>query len=91
MAGYLGVAQAAISKYITCKYSENLKTQIKEIEQKIQSNRALIDSYIQKISEGKQEYVSVCICTICSTANNLVCSFSHAPDAGSVAAAGMKA
>lgn len=78
VAEYLGVAQAAISKYITEKYSDRLKEKVAEIEGKIQGQRELIDSYIRKISEGREEYVSVCICTICSIANNIACAFSHA-------------
>lgn len=89
VADYLGVAQAAISKYVTEKYSENLKGRIEEIEKKIESNRELIDDYIQKISEGKQEYVRVCICTICNIANDFSCSFSHAYSE-SIATSGMK-
>lgn len=76
-AKYLGVAQAAISKYITEKYSDSLKEKVRETELKMQEKRELIDYYIKKISEGKQEYVNVCICTICSIANNLLCTFSH--------------
>ena len=78
VAGHLGVAQAAVSKYITEKYSDNLKTKAKEIEGKMGNRRELIDSYISKIAEGKQEYVNVCICTICSTTNDFFCAFSHA-------------
>ncbi len=74
----LGVAQAAISKYITEKYSDSLKEKVEEIEGKIQGQRELIDDYIKKISEGKEEYVNVCICTICGVANNIACAFSHA-------------
>lgn len=78
VAGYLGVAQAAVSKYVTERYSKKLKVQVKEVEQKIKSNRGLVDAYIQKIAEGKKEYVNVCICTICAIANNFFCTFSHA-------------
>lgn len=78
VAEYLGVAQAAISKYMTEKYSDNLKEKVREVESKIQGQRELIDSYIKKIAEGKEEYVNVCICTICSVANDIACAFSHA-------------
>lgn len=78
IARYLGVAQAAVSKYITEKYSDNLKQKIEEIEKKIEDRRELIDVYIKNIAEGREEYVNVCVCTICSVANNIACSFSHA-------------
>ncbi|MDE1874012.1 MAG: hypothetical protein KGI04_02735 [Candidatus Micrarchaeota archaeon] len=78
VAEYLGVAQAAISKYITEKYSDSLKSKVAEIEAKIQDKRGLIDEYVRLIAEGKEEYVNVCICTICSVSNGIVCAFSHA-------------
>jgi predicted transcriptional regulator len=76
VASYLGVAQAAVSKYMTGKYSERLKERIKVIEGKMQGHRELIDSYIRKISEGKKEYAGICICTICGFANGFFCAFS---------------
>ena len=78
IADYLGVAQAAISKYLTEKYSDNLKRRIREIEGEIRGQRDLIDGYIKKIAEGNEEYVNVCICTICGIANDTICAFSHA-------------
>ncbi len=78
VARYLGVAQAAVSKYVTEKYSDSLKKKVEEIEGKIQGHREVIDEYIRKIAEGKDEYVNVCVCTICSVANNIMCAFSHA-------------
>ncbi|MCL5239023.1 MAG: hypothetical protein M1286_00925, partial [Candidatus Marsarchaeota archaeon] len=60
------------------KYSDNLKKRVEEIEAKIQDHRELIDAYIKNIAEGKEEYVNVCVCTICSVANNIMCAFSHA-------------
>ena len=77
VAGYLGVAQAAVSKYVTEKYSDGLKKRVDEIELKIQDKRELIDGYVKKIAEGKAEYVNVCICTICSISNDIICAFSH--------------
>lgn len=74
----LGVAQAAISKYITESDSRLLTERAKNIESKIRSERAMIDAYIGKIAEGKREYVNTCICSICRAANDLDCAFSHA-------------
>lgn len=78
VANYLGVAQAAVSKYIAGKYSDNLRVKIQEMEVKLGDNRKLIDSYIEKIAQGKKEYVNICICTICSVGNGFFCAFSHA-------------
>ncbi|VVB77251.1 Uncharacterised protein [uncultured archaeon] len=85
VAGHLGVAQAAISKYLHQKYSDRLNSRVAEIEAKLEKNRKLIDFYIEKISEGHREYVGVCICTLCSAINGFPCKFSHAgPEAGSI-------
>lgn len=78
VAKYLGVAQAAVSKYVTGKYSDNIRDRIRGMEAKLQAHRDLIDGYIKRISEGKEEYVNVCICTMCSMANDFACAFSHA-------------
>ncbi|MDE1855416.1 MAG: hypothetical protein KGH57_03825 [Candidatus Micrarchaeota archaeon] len=76
-ASYLGVAQAAISKYVTEKYSDSLKRRVAEIEAKINDKRELIDGYVKQIADGKGEYVNICICTICSISNGIFCAFSH--------------
>ena len=78
VAGYLGVAQAAISKYVRRKYSPQLNERMREIEARIESHRKLIDQYIEKISEGKKEYVGICICTLCNAINGFPCRFSKA-------------
>jgi predicted transcriptional regulator len=78
VAGYLGVAQAAISKYVRKKYSRKLNKRIAEIEAQIEAHRKPIDLYIEKISEGKKEYVSICICTLCKSINGFPCKFSKA-------------
>ena len=76
VAGYLDVAQAAVSKYVREKYSEKLKGKVDEIEAEVEKNRELIDTYIKNIAEGRKEYVGVCICTICSAVNDFFCKFS---------------
>ena len=86
VASYLDVAQAAISKYLRKKYSKRLKDRISAIESEIESNRKQIDFYIGKISEGKKEYVGVCICTLCNAMNGFPCKFSKAGSAGPGAA-----
>ena len=74
----LGVAQAAVSKYVTGKYSDNIRGKIKSMEAKMQDQKELIDVYMKKISEGREEYVNACICTMCNVANGFNCAFSHA-------------
>ena len=78
VAGYLGVAQAAISKYVRRRYSRQLDRRIREIEAEIEGHRKQIDLYIERISEGKKEYVGVCICTLCKSINGFPCRFSKA-------------
>ena len=62
----LGVAQAAISKYITGKCSDRLKGKAKGVEARTHAKKDLIDGYIKEISEGREEYVNICICTFAS-------------------------
>jgi len=78
VAEYLGVAQAAISKYMTEKHSEKLAESTKRVEEMLLNQQKLIDDYIKRIAEGKKEYVNICICTICTAANGFRCAFSHA-------------
>lgn len=72
IAKYLGVAQAAVSKYLNGEYSKK----IKEIEAKI--DRSAIEAYITKMVEGKKEYANACICMICNKENAFDCKFSQA-------------
>jgi predicted transcriptional regulator len=67
IAHILGVTQAAISKYITNKYSEA----IKDTESKI--DKTIVDKYIDYIVNGKEEYTNACICAICKSMNNFNC------------------
>ncbi len=67
----LGVTQAAISKYVSSKYSQK----IKEIESKIDS--AAIDSYVAKVVKGDVEQVGNCICHVCQTVNPFDCKIKN--------------
>lgn len=78
VAAYLDVAQAAISKYVRGRYSRKLEEKISEIEAEMEGRRKLIDRYIKGISEGRKEYVGVCICTLCNAMNGFQCRFSKA-------------
>jgi predicted transcriptional regulator len=72
IANLLGVAQAAISKYVNEKYSEK----VKEIESKIDTK--IIDAYITKMLGGEKVYVNACICKICQSICAFDCVFSNA-------------
>jgi predicted transcriptional regulator len=69
ISSYLGITQAAVSKYIREKYS----VKIKDIEAKL--DRGIIESYAKEIASGKIGAVNLCICKICTTVNNFGCSF----------------
>lgn len=70
IARHLGVAQAAVSKYLKGKYSDH----IKKMEALI--DRSSISAYINEISKGKSEYVSMIICNVCAKENGFGCRFS---------------
>jgi predicted transcriptional regulator len=70
IAGHLGVAQAAVSKYLKGKYS----VRIKEIEASI--DLASLEEYISRISAGGSKYVSASICRVCRKENEFGCKFS---------------
>ena len=70
IARMLNVAQAAVSKYISDKYSD----QIKEVVAKIDRNA--LSAYIEKMAQGRGEYANICICTVCSMLNPFNCRFS---------------
>ncbi len=74
----IGVAQAAISKYMTGKYSEKLKETMKELGERIDANRELVDDYVKDVASGKDEDANACVCALCSMANGFSCSFSRA-------------
>ncbi len=67
---YLGITQAAISKYVNGKYS----ARIKEIAEKM--DRKIIEEYAAMIANGKPEMVNKYLCTICGMLNSFECSFS---------------
>lgn len=77
VAAYLDVTQAAISNYLHEK-SDSIKSRIAKMEKKVEESRKLVDSYIKNVAEGKKEYASVCICTLCEKSNKFKCVFSRA-------------
>ncbi len=70
IANLLGVAQAAISKYLNERYSDK----VKEIEGTI--DKKTIDAYLNKMLSGDKAYVSACICKICQSIGTFDCAFS---------------
>ena len=77
VAKHMGVAQAAVSKYMTGKYSEGLKRRMEELNAKIGENRQLFDFYIKNVASGDDEHANACVCALCGMANGFSCSFSR--------------
>ncbi len=72
IANLLGVAQAAVSKYLNGRYSEK----VSELKEAIMKDERF-NLYIEKIHEKKEHYVELCICTVCRTMTNFKCKFSY--------------
>ena len=70
IANILGVAQAAVSKYLNDKYSISVEEMYEKID------RSKIDAYIEKIAHGDELKLKQCICSICGTLNKFDCKFS---------------
>ena len=73
IADRLGVAQAAVSKYLNGKSS----ARIAEIKETIMKDERF-NYYIEMIHEKKEHYVELCICTICRVLTDAECRFSYA-------------
>lgn len=71
IASALGVAQAAVSKYLSNKYSKR----IADLESKL--DKSMIENLSAKIAEGKYEYVNACICSACTAFNSFGCKFAY--------------
>ncbi len=72
IAAKLGIAQAAVSKYLSGKYSKR----IKEIEARI--NKDWVAHKIEMLANGNNKYANSAICTICKKENEFECKFSKA-------------
>lgn len=70
IADILGVAQAAVSKYLNGNYSDSIARLSERIDKK------QLDKYIAAIAEGKQNDIHNYMCSICSTMNKFDCKFS---------------
>ena len=70
IAEILGVAQAAVSKYLNNKHSSPVGAMYKKID------TSKIDMYIDKIAKGDKLRLKLCICSICCSLNDFDCEFS---------------
>lgn len=68
----LGVAQAAVSKYLSGRYSDKIKA----IEGRI--NKEWVAGKISMLAKGDKSYANSAICTICNKENAFGCKFSKA-------------
>ncbi len=71
IASILGVAQAAVSKYLNGEYSKSIDDLAKRIDP------SEIDPHIKKIAEGSTTELKKCVCSICSSVNRFECKFSQ--------------
>ncbi len=72
IAKILGVAQAAVSKYLNGNYSETVSAAAGHISME------LVNRHIEQIAKGNQEELKKLVCTICWTMNRFDCRFSGA-------------
>lgn len=72
IAEILGIAQAAVSKYLNGNYSDIVEQAAKKVDM------SSVNRYIEQIASGKKKELKECICTACSCLNNFNCKFSEA-------------
>ncbi len=72
IAEILGIAQAAVSKYLSGNYSELVEDAADKVDMKS------VDKYIQEIANGNQIELRKCMCTVCGNMNGFECRFSSA-------------
>ncbi len=72
IAARLGIAQAAVSKYLSGKYSDR----IKDMESRI--SKEWIAGKISLLAGGDRKYANSAICTVCKKENAFDCKFSSA-------------
>ena len=75
IAGVLGVAQAAVSKYLNGKCSPTVAAVCKEV------GTQHLDPHIEAIAKGDKAELKHCICSICGATNKFDCKFSYVKDA----------
>lgn len=72
IAQILGIAQAAVSKYLNEDYSENVKSATEKVDM------GSVNRYIEKIASGNENELKKCVCTVCASMNKFDCKFSGA-------------
>ena len=75
IAAVLGVAQAAVSKYLNKPPSKAVEAACSGID------HSQISPRLESISKGDQEELKQCICTICNSMNKFDCRFSYVKEA----------
>ncbi|MHB1830124.1 MAG: transcriptional regulator [Candidatus Micrarchaeaceae archaeon] len=70
IAAVMGVAQAAVSKYLNGKYSKTVERISRELDARG------MDKYIPSIAKGDQKELKSCICSLCHSVNSFGCKFS---------------
>ena len=71
VAEILGVAQAAVSKYRSGKYSEKIKRLEKEIDNE------LVEKYAKVLFDSGKEKASEAVCTICQAYTSFRCGLAQ--------------
>lgn len=71
---YVGITQAAISKYLNGRYSSRIKGIVEKLDKDI------VASYAEKIASGNTAAMNKYMCTICNKLNGFDCKFSRAND-----------
>ncbi len=71
IASILGVAQAAVSKYLNGEYSKSVDNLANQID------ASSINGYIKEIAEGSKVELKKCVCSICASVNKFDCKFSQ--------------
>ena len=75
IADRLGIAQAAVSKYLNNKCSEKITRIASKIDAKY------LDMYIAKVHEGGTIAADMYICSVCKALNDFGCKFANTPSA----------
>jgi predicted transcriptional regulator len=73
----LGIAQAAVSKYLNGSYSERVGDTASKVDMED------VNRCIPKIVDGNKAELKKCICTVCNSMNKFECKFSSATNRAS--------
>lgn len=70
IAEILGVAQAAVSKYVNGKCSASVENLCRQI------GSSDLSPYLADIAKGDKVKLKECVCSVCGTLNKFDCKFS---------------